>query len=114
MYRALLFGRIPQDKLLDFSKEYDKMISKNGFVGARNFDENKSHKFAMSTTLRYEKAGYDEKKFQQIKREGWVLKNSIVVQKTVPSTYFAVIMFDGGYTGLQHWPNFMCNETKGR
>ena len=68
----------------------------------------------MSTTLRYEKADYDKKKFQQIRREGWVLKNSIVVQKTVPSTYFAVIMFDGGYTGLQHWPNFMCNQTKGK
>ena len=113
-YKVLLFGRIPLDKIFDFSKEYDMMISKNSFIGARSFDENMSHKFAMSTTLRFEKSGYDKKMFQQIKREGWVLKNSIVVQKTVPSTYFAVIMFDGGYTGLQQWPNFMCNQNKGR
>ena len=100
--------------MVEYSKEYDMMIYKPKSPGSRSYRFNPSHKFAMSTTLRYEKEGHDKSNFQKIKREGWILRNTIVVRKTVPSTYFAVIVFGGGYAGLQQWPNFMCNQTKGK
>ena len=64
--------------------------------------------------LHYSRDGQVEyNKFQALKKNGWTLRNTIVVQKTVPNTFFAVIVFGGGYAGIQQLPPENCGMTEG-
>ena len=45
------------------------------------------------------------------KRNWWVVSNSIVVVKTVPSTYFGVIQIPGVYAGVQQLKDVECGKT---
>ena len=47
-----------------------------------------------------------------MKRNWWSIEQTIIVRKTVPSTYFGVIQIPGVYAGLQQLPNSECNERK--
>ena len=73
----------------------------------------KSPKFAQSVWMKYTKDGYDYWMFQNIKRNGWALKNTIIVQKSVPNTFFATIVYGGGYAGIQQLDNKRCNQETG-
>ena len=45
------------------------------------------------------------------KRNWWVVSNSIVAVKTVPSTYFGVIQIPGVYAGVQQLKDVECGKT---
>lgn len=108
--------------ILDFNDNINQATQHFPWFGFQEFNgQNKdvitrtdySPKFAQSVWLEYTEDGYDRAKFQKIKRNGWILKNTIVVQKTVPATYFSVIIYGGGYAGIQQLDNRFCGQSKG-
>ena len=68
---------------------------------------------AQSVWLHFRKDGFDYYKFQEVKRNGWTLRNTIVVQKSVPSTFFAAIVYGGGYAGIQQLDSINCGSEEG-
>ena len=47
----------------------------------------------------------------RMKRNWWSIEQTIIVHKTVPSTYFGVIQIPGIYAGLQQLPNNECSQS---
>ena len=60
---------------------------------------------ATSVRLLFSKPGLVIKR-----RNWWIIENTIVVEKTVPSTYFGVIQLPGIYAGLQQLPSSECGD----
>ena len=96
-----MFWRISRDYEKSFGSGKGRMIA------------NHSPKFAQSVHLKYKKLGYDFERFQKIKKNGWTLKNTIVVLESVPATFFATIVYGGGYAGVQQLDNKDCNQVEG-
>ena len=65
---------------------------------------------ATSVHLRFYNVDMNNAAINKIKRNWWVVSNSIVVQKTVPSTYFGVIQIPGIYAGLQQLKDVECGK----
>ena len=65
---------------------------------------------ATSVHLRFYNAPMNSAAINKIKRNWWVVSNSIVVTKTVPSTYFGVIQIPGIYAGLQQLKEVECGK----
>ena len=66
---------------------------------------------ATSVHLRFYNASMNSAAINKIKRNWWVVSNSIVVVKTVPSTYFGVIQIPGVYAGVQQLKDVECGKT---
>ena len=47
-----------------------------------------------------------------MKRNWWIIEQTVVVHKTVPSTYFGAIQLPGIYAGLQQLPDNECDHRK--
>lgn len=47
-----------------------------------------------------------------MKRNWWMIEQTIIVHKTVPSTYFGAIQLPGIYAGLQQLPDNECDQRK--
>ena len=65
---------------------------------------------ATSVHLRFYNAPMNSAAINKIKRNWWVVSNSIVVEKTVPSTYFGVVQIPGIYAGLQQLKEVECGK----
>ena len=50
----------------------------------------------------------------RMKRNWWMIKQTIIVHKTVPSTYFGVIQIPGIYAGIQQLPDNECRQRKSK
>ena len=50
----------------------------------------------------------------RMKRNWWMIKQTIIVHKTVPSTYFGVIQIPGIYAGIQQLPDNECSQRKSK
>ena len=48
----------------------------------------------------------------RMKRNWWIIEQTVVVHKTVPSTYFGAIQLPGIYAGLQQLPDNECDHRK--
>jgi hypothetical protein len=68
---------------------------------------------ATSVHLLFSKDVLSHKMFNKMKRNWWIIENTIVVEKTVSSTYFGVIQLPGIYAGLQQLPSSECNGDDG-
>ena len=66
---------------------------------------------ATSVHLRFFNASMNSAAINKSKRNWWVVSNSIVVVKTVPSTYFGVIQIPGVYAGVQQLKDVECGKT---
>ena len=66
---------------------------------------------ATSVHLRFYNVDMNNAVINKIKRNWWVVSNSIIVQKTVPSTYFGVIQIPGVYAGVQQLKDVECGKT---
>ena len=92
-------------------------IKFNGFqnisnVGVRLHNGNVNDpKIATSVHLLFSSNGFIRKKFDKI--NWWVLKNTIIVRKTIPSTYFAVMQIPGVYAGVQQLKSKFCGNHQG-
>ena len=66
---------------------------------------------ATSVHLRFYNASMNSAAINKSKRNWWVVSNSIVVAKTVPSIYFGVIQIPGVYAGVQQLKDVECGKT---
>ena len=48
-----------------------------------------------------------------MKKNGWMIENTIIVHKSVRTTFFETIGFGGGYAGLQQHESSTCGKNKG-
>jgi hypothetical protein len=96
----------------DDRKEMLKEAGRNYYILKRRYG-NSSPRFAQSVWLDYSKEGFGPEKWQALKRNGWILEDSVIVQKSVPNTYFSTVVFGGGYSGIQQHPSESCGITEG-
>ena len=103
----------------DLENQYIPHVPWYGFqdvkhLGVRRQKRNTDNpKIATSVHLLFSKDGYGHEKFENIKRNGWMLENTIVVRKSIPSTYFAVLQIIGVYAGVQELEPKFCNSHTG-
>ena len=68
---------------------------------------------ATSVHLMFSNPDYNHRKFEKVKRNGWIVTNNVRVKETYPYTFFAVLQFPGVYAGIQHHPSKVCRENSG-
>ena len=99
-----------KEMIEEAGKNYFRLRSSYGF---RDSLQSASPRFAQSVWLHYTKEGFGPEKWQAIKKNGWILEDSVIVQKSVPNTYFSTIIYGGGYAGIQQHPSESCGITEG-
>ena len=71
-------------------------------------------RWAESVHLDFSKDGFGSKKWNEVYKNGWKLENTIIVQKSVMTTFFETVGYGGGYAGIQQHPSSSCRMTDGK
>ena len=69
---------------------------------------------ATSVLLSFSTSRLNETVVNRMKRNWWKIEQTIIVHKTVPSTFFGVIHIPGIYAGLQQLPDNDCKKRKSK
>ena len=94
--------------LKDASDSYYKLKSMSDRSGSSG------GKWAESVHLDFSKDGFDRIKWLKVYKKGWTLENTIIVQKSVKTTFFETVGYGGGYAGIQQHPSSSCHMTEGK
>ena len=70
-------------------------------------------RWAESVHLDFSKDGFYRSKWNQVKKNGWMIENTVIVHKSVRTTFFQTIGFHGGYAGIQQHEQDTCGTSEG-
>ena len=71
-------------------------------------------RWAESVHLDFSKDGFDRWKWSEVSKNGWMLENTIIVHKSVRTTFFETVGYGGGYAGIQQQPSHICGMSEGK